>query len=169
MCQVAGTPTQSMMLLPGSESGLDEKAKWTGRHALHDPLQFQAMSEQVVQIGDTVAVQCADSGPKLGTERDALDLIGEALSQGARLVIVPAERLDDAFFQLRTRVAGDFMQKLVNYRLMLAVVGDISAQLAESAALRDFVFESNRGKQIWFVADIPELEAKLRQVAGTGG
>ncbi len=127
------------------------------------------MAEQVVQIGDTLAVQCAVGGPKLGTERDALDLIGAALEQGATLVIVPAERLDDAFFQLRTRVAGTFMQKLVNYRLRLAILGDISRHLAESAALRDFVFESNRGNQIWFVADIPELEAKLRQAPETGG
>ena len=127
------------------------------------------MAEQVVQIGDTVAVQCAAGRPKLGTERDAVDLIGEALSEGARLVIVPVERLDEAFFELRTRLFGDFTQKLVNYRLRLAVVGDISRHLAESAALRDLVYESNRGRQIWFVADIAELEAKLRQEAETGG
>lgn len=125
------------------------------------------MAEQGVQIGDTVAVQCAATGPKLGTERDAVDLIGEALGQAATLVIVPAERLDDAFFQLRTRVAGDFMQKLVNYRLRLAVLGDISRYLAESAALRDFVYESNLGSQIWFVADLAELQAKLRQATDT--
>jgi hypothetical protein len=127
------------------------------------------MPEQIVQIGDVVAVQCAVDGPKLGTERDALDLVGAALEQGATLIVIPADRLDDAFFQLRTRVAGNFMQKLVNYRLRLAIVGDISHHLAESAALRDFVSESNRGNQIWFVADIPELEAKLRQATETGG
>ena len=57
---------------------------------------------------------------------------------------------------------------LATYRLRLAVVGDISRHLAESAALRHLVYESNRGEQIWFVADLSELEAKLRQVPNSG-
>ena len=56
---------------------------------------------------------------------DALDLIGAAFL-GAEVVAVPASRLDDDFFSLGTRFAGEIMQKFVNYRLRLVVVGDIS-------------------------------------------
>jgi hypothetical protein len=41
------------------------------------------------------------------------------------------------------------------------VVGDVSAHLAQSDALRDFVIESNRGEHVWFVRDLAELEARL--------
>jgi hypothetical protein len=50
----------------------------------------------------------------------------------------------------------------VNYGLRLAVVGDISELLERSGALRDFVRESNRGRQVWFVADEAELAARRR-------
>ena len=70
---------------------------------------------------------------------------------------MPVARLDPAFFDLRSGVAGDIVQKFVNYGLRLAVVGDISESLERSGALRDFVRESNRGRQVWFVADEAEL------------
>ena len=53
------------------------------------------------------------------------------------------------------------MQKFVNYRRRLAVVGDVSRQLAESSALRDFVREANRGSQLWFLADDGALDDRL--------
>ncbi|WP_368856331.1 DUF4180 domain-containing protein [Escherichia coli] len=45
------------------------------------------------------------------------------------------------------------------------MVGDISHWLADSKALRDFVYEANKGHSIWFVADIGELEQRLAQRA----
>ncbi|HEX5408024.1 MAG TPA: DUF4180 domain-containing protein [Pseudonocardiaceae bacterium] len=105
---------------------------------------------------------CDADGPALATERDAADLVGEAFSEQAELVVVPVARLDDRFFSLRTGVAGAIVQKLVQYRRRLAVVGDISAQLTASNALRDFVVEANRGRDVWFVPDIAALERRLR-------
>jgi hypothetical protein len=49
----------------------------------------------------------------------------------------------------------------VNYRLMFAIVGDVSTYVAASDALRDFVVECNRGREVFFVSDIAELEARL--------
>ena len=104
---------------------------------------------------------CDPAGPPVATEQDALDLIGAAFL-GAEMVAVPASRLDEEFFSLGTRFAGEVMQKFVNYRLRLAVVGDISRHLAASAALRALVHESNRADHVWFVADLDALDARLR-------
>jgi hypothetical protein len=104
---------------------------------------------------------CDSAGPPVATTQDALDLIAAALG-GAEVVAVPASRLDQTFFALGTGFAGEVMQKFVNYRLRLAVVGDISRHLAASAALRALVHESNRGGHVWFVADLDELDARLR-------
>jgi hypothetical protein len=53
------------------------------------------------------------------------------------------------------------MQKFVNYGVRLAIVGDISAHVAASTPFRDLVYESNRGRQVWFVADLDALDSRL--------
>ncbi|HEY0688089.1 MAG TPA: DUF4180 domain-containing protein, partial [Kribbella sp.] len=72
------------------------------------------------------------------------------------------------FFQLRTGVAGAIVQKFVQYRTGLAVVGDIAAYLAASDTFQDWVRETNRGRHIWFVADLAELEQRLTTARGPG-
>jgi len=112
-------------------------------------------------IGGVRVLVFGSEGPPVCSDRDALDLIGEALGQGVAWAAVPAERLGEDFFVLSTRVAGDAIQKFVNYGIGLAVVGDIARHVAISTALRDFVYESNRGRHAWFVADLAALEARL--------
>jgi len=106
-------------------------------------------------------LECAAEGPRLRNDRDAVDLIGTAFEHRAALIVLPVERLDDDFFRLRTRIAGEIIQKFVNYRLRLAIVGDISRHLDESSALRALVNESNRGKDVWFLASLEELDRRL--------
>lgn len=119
-------------------------------------------ADALVTMHGTRVLVCAPDGPKVNGEGDALDVIGDAFGQEADLVLIPAERLAADFFTLRTRVAGEIVQKFVNYRLRLAIVGDISRQVAASPALRDFVAESNRGTQLWFVATPDDLGERLR-------
>ncbi|MEU0970284.1 DUF4180 domain-containing protein [Streptomyces sp. NPDC005917] len=116
----------------------------------------------LVTLHTTRVLRCAADGPALDGESAALDLVGDAFGQDAELVAVPAERVGAEFFRLRSGVAGAVAQKFANYRLRLAVVGDISRHLAGSSALRDFVYEANRGRQLWFVSDDRELEDRLR-------
>jgi hypothetical protein len=100
-------------------------------------------------------------GPLLSSGADALGLIYDEGVDGAEWIAVPAARLDPSFFVLSSGVAGEFAQKFVNYRQRLAIVGDISGPLGQSAALRDFVRESNEGRQLWFVGDADELQRRL--------
>ena len=100
-------------------------------------------------------------GPLISTSADTSDLIGNAWYQNANVIAVPVERLDPAFFELRSGVAGEVAQKLVNYQLRLVVIGDISGYEAASAAFRDWVYESNRGTHVWFVPDVAALDARL--------
>lgn len=111
--------------------------------------------ERVAEIGAR--------GGKLESERDATDLIAEALSSDAAFVAIPAERLSEDFFQLSTRKAGHFIQKFVNYRPRIAILGDITPHVEASAPLADFVRESNRGQNVWFVRDSAELGTRLAQ------
>ena len=102
-----------------------------------------------------------DAGPPVRSGADALGLLYEDGAADADWIAVPVVRLDPSFFDLSSGVAGDVVQKFANYRARLAIVGDITAQVAASTALRDFVRESNRGAQLWFVADDAELTRRL--------
>src|SRR5882757_2771547 len=101
-------------------------------------MQHSSIAGQPVLILDA-------NGPLLRTEDDARELIQETFGSDIRTVVVPVERLDPDFFVLRTGVAGDFVQKLVQYRLRLVILGDISAHRAASEALSDWEREVNRG------------------------
>ncbi|MET9834982.1 DUF4180 domain-containing protein [Streptomyces sp. NPDC006385] len=116
----------------------------------------------LLTLHDVRVLRCAPDGPPLDGESAALDLIGDAMGQDAEVVAVPVERIADAFFQLRSGVAGAVMQKFVTYRVRLAVVGDVSHHIAASTALRDFVHETNQGGHIWFLPTYDELDARLR-------
>ncbi|MEV5827260.1 DUF4180 domain-containing protein [Spirillospora sp. NPDC052242] len=122
------------------------------------------MADEIATRAGTSVLVCDPDGPVIATEADALDLIGAAFA-GAAVVAVPADRLDERFFALGTRFAGDVMQKFVNYRIRLAVVGDISRHLEGSSALRALVAESNTASHIWFVPDLDALDDRLRASA----
>ncbi|NUO61254.1 MAG: DUF4180 domain-containing protein [Hamadaea sp.] len=106
-------------------------------------------------------------GPPFTGEADVTDLIGDAFGTGAELVVLPADRLPAEFFSLRTGIAGAIAQKFVNYHIRLAVVGDITEHVERSTALRDFVVETNRGRQLWFVPTLADLQTRL--AAGAHG
>jgi hypothetical protein len=112
-------------------------------------------------INGITVLQYATDGALLASERDAVELVNEAFNAHAQLVAVPVERFDDMFFHLSTRIAGEFIQKVVTYRVQLAILGDISEHVNTSTALRDFVYESNRGDHVWFLADESALRERL--------
>ena len=119
------------------------------------------LSTKSYELHGVSVLECVPDGTKLQTYRDTVDLIGKTFEIRANLIVIPVECLDDDFFHLRTRIAGEMIQKFVQYRLRLAIVGDISRHLAESSALRAFVNESNRAKSVWFVHSREELEQRL--------
>jgi hypothetical protein len=64
------------------------------------------------------------------------------------------------FFVLSSGIAGEVVQKFVNYGIRLAIVGDFSG--CTSKPLRDFMYESNKGKHLYFVATVDEALERLR-------
>lgn len=116
---------------------------------------------QIIERGGEQILLVDADGPLIGDERQATDLIGEAAWQGASMLAIPAARLDARFFQLRSGLAGAIAQKAVNYRLKLAVIGDISQHLAASNALRDWVREAGRRGDLWFAPSLDDLVAAL--------
>ncbi|MEV7776003.1 DUF4180 domain-containing protein [Kitasatospora sp. NPDC086791] len=121
------------------------------------------MSDELQERHGVQVFVCDPAGPKVTTMQDALDLVGAAFL-GAEIVAVPAERLDEQFFSLGTRFAGEIMQKFVNYRVRLAVIGDISRHLEASSALRALVHESNGADHIWFLPSLDDLDTRIKSL-----
>jgi hypothetical protein len=112
-------------------------------------------------VGGLKLYFAAVEGPALATERDALDLLGETYGQEIDMIVVPVQRFPPSFFDLSTKQAGHFFQKLQNYRTRLAIMGDISDHVSRSKALIDFVGETNRIGHHMFVADRTALSGRL--------
>jgi len=90
---------------------------------------------------------------------DILDFMAEARLNDSGRMIIHVKSLNQDFFDLKTRVAGEILQKFSNYRMRLAIVGDFSG--FKSKSLRDFIRESNRTGTISFVGTIDEALSKL--------
>ncbi len=107
------------------------------------------METRVVERnGSSVAV--VKSGEVvIGDVQSALDFLASIeYETGCSRIALNKEALTEEFFVLSTRLAGEILQKFVNYRVKLAVYGDFSRYT--SRPLMDFIYESNRGNDIFF-------------------
>src|SRR5512133_549532 len=82
------------------------------------------------------------------TPDDILDLMADARYNDSGRMIVHEEDLGTEFFDLKTGIAGEILQKFSNYRMRLSIVGDFSVYSSKS--LKDFIFESNKQGHISF-------------------
>jgi hypothetical protein len=90
----------------------------------------------------------------INTTDDGLDLIGNLYYQGFDSVVIFEQNITKEFFELKNGMAGEILQKFSNYRINLAIVGDFTK--FESKSLLDFIYESNKRKQINFVSSIDD-------------
>ena len=63
------------------------------------------------------------------------------------------------FFNLRTGIAGEILQKFSTYNVQLAIIGDYSKY--NSKSFKDFSFESNKYRRINFVSSLEEALESL--------
>ncbi len=81
------------------------------------------------------------------TIADALNLIADAYHGGANGIIVPKAAFPDDFYVLKTKLAGEILQKFSNYGMRLAIVGSFDTT---SESLAAFIRECNRGRTVLF-------------------
>ena len=104
------------------------------------------------RIGQAKVAEIHAEGLVLTSVEDGLSLLGDLYYQGFDKIILHEENIVSEFFDLKSKLAGEVLQKFVQYRMPLAVVGDFSK--CTSKSLRDFIYECNRGRQINFVQEL---------------
>ena len=98
--------------------------------------------------------------PVVANSQAAFDLLMTAKYDiGTKNIIISKNLVSEDFFILSTGLAGEILQKLVNYGGRIAIYGDYSHYT--SKPLKDFIYESNKGKDILFVATLEEAQEKL--------
>jgi hypothetical protein len=105
-------------------------------------------------INDTRIAEVISVDTIINSIEDGLDLLGNIYYQDFDRIIIHEKNITPDFFDLKNGIAGEILQKFSNYRVRLAIVGDFSKYTSKS--VHDFIFESNKGKQINFVASQSE-------------
>ncbi len=83
--------------------------------------------------------------------QSALDVLMTAKYEvGTKNIVISKDLITEDFFILSRGLAGDVLQKYVNYGGRIAIYGDYSHYT--SKPLKDFIYESNKGKDVFFVA-----------------
>ena len=95
--------------------------------------------------------------------QSALDFMATIFyDTGCTKIVINKSAVIEEFFDLKTKLAGDILQKFINYNTKIAIYGDYT--MYTSKALRDFIYESNNGNDIFFVADEDNAIDKLKAV-----
>lgn len=76
-----------------------------------------------------VEIAFVNSSEKLITDvQSALDLMATvSYEAGAHRIILDKSAICEDFFDLKTKLAGEILQKFTNYQTKLAIIGDFKA------------------------------------------
>ncbi|RQO30559.1 DUF4180 domain-containing protein [Taibaiella sp. KBW10] len=119
------------------------------------------MNIEILQIEDISIAELVSEDRVIHTVEDGMDLLGNVCFQGIDKMMIHEKNISPDFFDLKTGMAGELLQKFSNYRVRLAIIGDFRFYTAQS--LQDFMLESNKRGHINFVASRPDaIETLLR-------
>ena len=116
--------------------------------------------EYIKENGVTIAVVTGEE--KVVTDAaSALELAMSAKYEtGADRLAIDKRVIAEDFFILSTGLAGEVLQKFINYHIKAAIWGDYTRYT--SKPLRNFIYESNQGKDVFF---LDTREAAIEKLA----
>ncbi len=101
-------------------------------------------------VSDEILIKIAEDG---------LNLLGDLYYQGFEGILLHEKNIVADFFELKNGMAGNILQKFSNYRMRLTILGDFEKYSSKS--LNDFIYESNKGRLVNFVATVDEALSKF--------
>lgn len=119
------------------------------------------MKIETHNIKDTKIAEVISEANVINKVEDGIDLLGNLYYQGFDRIIIYEKNITPEFFDLKTGIAGEILQKFSNYRVQLAIVGDFSKY--NSKSLNNFIYESNKGRLINFVSTLSEALGVLSE------
>ncbi|MCI9404745.1 MAG: DUF4180 domain-containing protein [Clostridia bacterium] len=118
------------------------------------------MQIQKIKRNNTETAHVVSDMPVITDTQSALDLIMTVdYETGVKNIAISKELIAERFFILSSGLAGEILQKLVNYGFRIAIYGDYSSYT--SKPLKDFIYESNNGHDIFFTDTLEKAVEKL--------
>ena len=114
-----------------------------------------------MKIIENIAVITKVSEPICDAETILDTILSLKYETGASAFAFDKACFDEAFFRLSSGIAGEVIQKFVNYSIRAAVFGDFSKYT--SKPLRDFIYESNREYHFGFLPTEAEAVEWLKR------
>lgn len=120
------------------------------------------MKFEKIDCGKGIVAAVLSENEVIADVDSALDLLMSAKYEAsAECIVVDKKQIAEDFFVLSTGLAGEILQKYINYSGKLAIYGDFSHYT--SKPLKDFIRESNKGKDFFFAATKDEAVKKLTE------
>ena len=113
-----------------------------------------------IEENGVLCVLVESDEPVITDAQSAIDLLMSAqYDVGSKDIVIPKQLVAEDFFVLSTGLASEILQKYVNYGGRMAIYGDYSRYT--SKPLKDFMYESNKGRDFFFVSTRDEAVAAL--------
>jgi hypothetical protein len=110
------------------------------------------MQISIDQKGNSKVAIIESSDIVISGVQEALDLMATvSYTDDCNKILINKSNITEEFFDLKTRLAGEILQKYTNYHVKIAIVGDFEGY--DSKSLKDFIYECNKGKQVFFQKD----------------
>ena len=118
------------------------------------------MDLKTVEKNGKRCVVIQGGGTVIANVQSALDLLMRAKYEtGTKNLVIDKRLIAEDFFILSTGLAGEILQKYVNYGGRIAIYGDYSHYT--SKPLKDFIYESNQGRDVFFTSTEEEAVDRL--------
>jgi len=128
-------------------------------HFFEDVKHQKMNIKKITSNGNEIAIVNSDE-VCISDVQSALDfMMSVNYETGSHSIILNKEAITPDFFVLSTRIAGEILQKFITYQFKFAIVGDFSGYT--SKPLKDFIYESNKGRDIFFVSSEEDAIQKL--------
>lgn len=106
----------------------------------------------IIKTHETGAIKTAEIISEdilINNPEDGLQLLADLYYQGFDKIVIHEKNITPVFFDLKTGIAGEILQKFSNYRMQLVIIGEFDKYPGKP--IKDFIYESNKGKHINFL------------------
>lgn len=117
------------------------------------------MNIEIHQQGETKIAEVIADHVLFTNPEEGLQLLVDLYYQDFNKIILHEKNIPVVFFDLKTGLAGEILQKFSNFRVQLVIVGEFGKHLSNS--LKNFIAESNKGAQVNFLPNIAEARQRL--------
>lgn len=117
------------------------------------------MNYQIREIEKKKYIELISNTKSLSEENDALDLIALCWEHEANAFMIHYVALSEDFFKLKTKVAGNIIQKFINYAIKVAII--VPQETIQKGRFNEMAMETNKGNHFRLYESKEEAEKWL--------